>query len=130
MTKTSVQVRRWISSNKLYSEVLEPVLMQWNEKVQNDLDEDGSLKLDKVDKFISLFVRLEALEETARTKRQLEEDHRINGRAAHGGGIAALDQVIDKAQVEVGLQLTIEVIWWDELLEGNHPCGELFLLLP
>ena len=64
------QVRRWIVSNKLYNEVLKPVLTQRVEKGYNDLDEDGSMKIDMIDKFMSLIIRLETLEESTRTKRQ------------------------------------------------------------
>ena len=64
------QVRRWIVSNKLYNEVLKPVLTQRIEKGYNDLDEDGSMKIDMIDKFMSLIIRLETLEESTRTKRQ------------------------------------------------------------
>ena len=64
------QVRRWIVSNKLYNEGLKPVLAQRIERGYNDLDEDGSIKIDMVDKFMSLIIRLETLEESARTKRQ------------------------------------------------------------
>ena len=64
------QVRRWIVSNKLYNEVLKPVLTQRIEKGYNDLDEDGSTKIDMIDKFMSLVVQLETLEESTRTKRQ------------------------------------------------------------
>ena len=64
------QVRRWIVSNKLYNEELKPVLAQRIEKGYNDLDEDGSTKIDMIDKFMSLINRLETLEGSARTKRQ------------------------------------------------------------
>jgi hypothetical protein len=64
------QVRRWIVSNKLYNEVLKPVLAQRVEKGYNDFDEDGSIKIDMIDKFMSLIIRLETLEESTRTKRQ------------------------------------------------------------
>jgi hypothetical protein len=64
------QVRRWIVSNKLYDEVLKPILTQRIEKGYNDLDEDGSMKIDMIDKFMSLIIRLETLEESTRTKRQ------------------------------------------------------------
>jgi hypothetical protein len=64
------QVRRWIVSNKLYHDVLQPVLTQRIEKGYNDLDEDGSLKIDMIDKFMSLIVQLETLEESMRTQRQ------------------------------------------------------------
>ena len=64
------QVRRWIVSNTLYNEVLKPVLTQRIEKGYNDLDEDGSMKIDMIDKFMSLIIRLETLEESTRTKRQ------------------------------------------------------------
>jgi hypothetical protein len=64
------QVRRWIVSNQLYREVLQPVLTQRVEKGYNDLDEDGSTKIDMIDKFMSLINRLETLEGSARTKRQ------------------------------------------------------------
>ena len=64
------QVRRWIVSNKLYHEVLKPVLIQRIEKGYNDLDEDGSMKIDMIDKFISLIIQLETLEESTRTQRQ------------------------------------------------------------
>jgi hypothetical protein len=64
------QVRRWIVSNKLYNEELNPVLAQRIEKGYNDLDEDGSTKIDMIDKFMSLINRLETLEGSARTKRQ------------------------------------------------------------
>jgi hypothetical protein len=64
------QVRRWIVSNKLYNEVLKPVLTQRVEKGYNDLDEDGSMKIDMIDRFMSLIIRLETLEGSARTKRQ------------------------------------------------------------
>jgi hypothetical protein len=64
------QVRRWIVSNKLYTEVLKPILAQRIEKGYNDLDEDGSMKIDMIDKFMSLIIRLETLEESTRTKRQ------------------------------------------------------------
>jgi hypothetical protein len=64
------QVRRWIVSNKLYNDVLKPVLTQRIEKGYNDLDEDGSMKIDMIDKFMSLIIRLETLEESTRTKRQ------------------------------------------------------------
>ena len=64
------QVRRCIVSNKLYNELLKPVLTQRIEKGYNDLDEDGSLKIDMIDKFMSLILRLETLEESTRTKRQ------------------------------------------------------------
>ena len=64
------QVRRWIVSNKLYDEVLKPVLAQRIEKGYNDLDEDGSMKIDMIDKFMALINRLETLEESTRTKRQ------------------------------------------------------------
>jgi hypothetical protein len=57
-------------SNKLYNEVLKPVLTQRIEKGYNDLDEDGSMKIDMIDKFMSLIIRLETLEESTRTKRQ------------------------------------------------------------
>jgi hypothetical protein len=63
------QVRRWIVSNKLYNEVLKPVLTQRIEKGYNDLDEDGSIKIDMIDKFMSLIIQLETLEESTRTKR-------------------------------------------------------------
>jgi hypothetical protein len=46
------QVRRWIVSNKLYNEVLKPVLTQRIEKGHNDLYEDGSTKIDMIDKFM------------------------------------------------------------------------------
>ena len=64
------QVRRWIVSNKLYNEALQPVLTQRIEKGYNDLDEDGSTKIDMIDKFMALIIRLETLEGSARTKRQ------------------------------------------------------------
>jgi hypothetical protein len=64
------QVRRWIVSNKLYHEVLNPVLTQRIEKGYNDLDEDGSMKIDMIDKFMSLIIQLETLEERTRTRRQ------------------------------------------------------------
>jgi hypothetical protein len=64
------QVRRWIVSNKLYHEVLKPVLTQRIEKGYNDLDEDGSMKIDMIDKFMSLIIQLETLEERTRTRRQ------------------------------------------------------------
>jgi hypothetical protein len=64
------QVRRWIVSNKLYNEALKPVLTQRIEKGYNDLDEDGSMKIDMIDKFMALIIRLETLEESTRTKRQ------------------------------------------------------------
>jgi hypothetical protein len=64
------QVRRWIVSNKLYDEVLKPVLTQRIEKGYNDLDEDGSMKIDMIDKFMSLIIQLETLEESTRTQRQ------------------------------------------------------------
>jgi hypothetical protein len=64
------QVRRWIVSNKLYHEVLQPVLKQRVEKGYNDLDEDGSMKIDMIDKFMSLIIQLETLEESTRTQRQ------------------------------------------------------------
>jgi hypothetical protein len=57
-------------SNTLYNEVLKPVLAQRIEKGYNDLDEDGSIKIDMIDKFMSLIIRLETLEESTRTKRQ------------------------------------------------------------
>jgi hypothetical protein len=65
------QVRRWIVSNKLYDEILKPLLTQRIEKGYNDLDEDGSIKIDMIDKFMSLIIRLETLEESTRTKRQM-----------------------------------------------------------
>jgi hypothetical protein len=43
------QVRRWIVSNKLYDEVLKPVLTQRIEKGYNDLDEDGSRQVHVAD---------------------------------------------------------------------------------
>ena len=64
------QVRRWIVSNKLYNEALKPVLTQRIEKGYNDLDEDGSMKIDMIDKFMSLIIRLETLEESTKIKRQ------------------------------------------------------------
>jgi hypothetical protein len=64
------QVRRWIVSNKLYHEVLKPVLTQRIEKGYNDLDEDESMKIDMIDKFMSLIIQLETLEESTRTQRQ------------------------------------------------------------
>jgi hypothetical protein len=64
------QVRRWIVSNKLYNEVLQPILTQRIEKGYNDLDEDGSMKIDMIDKFMSLIIQLETLEESTRTQRQ------------------------------------------------------------
>ena len=64
------QVRRWIVSNTLYQEVLQPILTQRIQKGYNDLDEDGSIKIDMIDKFMSLIIRLETLEESTRTKRQ------------------------------------------------------------
>ena len=64
------QVRRWIVSNKLYNKEVKPVLAQRIEKGYNDLDEDGSMKIDMIDKFMSLIIRLETLEESTRTKRQ------------------------------------------------------------
>jgi hypothetical protein len=64
------QVRRWIVSNKLYNEVLKPVLKQRIERGYNDLDEDGSMKIDMIDKFMSLIIRLETLEESTRIKRR------------------------------------------------------------
>jgi hypothetical protein len=64
------QVRRWIVSNKLYDEVLKPVLTQRIEKGYNDLDEDGSMKIDMIDKFMSLIIQLETLEESTRTQHQ------------------------------------------------------------
>ena len=64
------QVRRWIVSNQLYREVLQPVLTQRVEKGYNDLDEDGSMKIDMIDKFMSLIIRLETLEESTRTRGQ------------------------------------------------------------
>jgi hypothetical protein len=57
-------------SNKLYHEVLKPVLAQRIEKGYNDLDEDGSVKIDMIDKFMSLIIRLETLEESTRIKGQ------------------------------------------------------------
>ena len=57
-------------SNKLYTEVFKPVLAQRIEKGYNDLDEDGSMKIDMIDKFMSLIIRLETLEESTRTKSQ------------------------------------------------------------
>ena len=50
--------------------MLNPVLTQRIEKGYNDLDEDGSMKIDMIDKFMSLIIRLETLEESTRTKRQ------------------------------------------------------------
>jgi hypothetical protein len=67
--KNISQVRRWIVSNTLYNEALKPILTQRIEKGYNDLDEDGSLKIDMIDKFMSLILRLETLEESIRTKR-------------------------------------------------------------
>jgi hypothetical protein len=64
------QVRRWIVSDTLYNDVVKPVLTQRIEKGYNDLDEDGSLKIDMIDKFMALIIRLETLEGSARTKRQ------------------------------------------------------------
>ena len=64
------QVRRWIVSNRLYNDVLKPVLTQRIEKGYNDLDEDGSLKIDMIDKLMSLIIRLETLEESARIRGQ------------------------------------------------------------
>jgi hypothetical protein len=64
------QVRRWIVSNQLYDDVLKPVLTQRVEKGYNDLDEDGSMKIDMIDKFMSLMIQLETLEESTRTRRQ------------------------------------------------------------
>ena len=64
------QVRRWIVSNKLYHAVLKPVLKQRIERGYNDLDEDGSMKIDMIDKFMSLIIRLETLEESTRIKRR------------------------------------------------------------
>jgi hypothetical protein len=64
------QVRRWIVSNKLYHDVLQPVLTQRIEQGYNDLDEDGSMKIDMIDKFMSLIIQLETLEGSARTRRQ------------------------------------------------------------
>ena len=64
------QVRRWIVSNELYNEVLKPVLKQRIERGYNDLDEDGSMKIDMIDKFMSLIIRLETLEESTRIKRR------------------------------------------------------------
>ena len=64
------QVRRWIISKNCTVEVLKPVLTQRIEKGYNDLDEDGSMKIDMIDKFMSLINRLEILEEGTRTKRQ------------------------------------------------------------
>jgi hypothetical protein len=64
------QVRRWIVSNTLYNEVLKPVLTQRIERGYNDLDEDGSMKIDMIDKFMSLIIRLETLEESTRIKRR------------------------------------------------------------
>jgi hypothetical protein len=52
------QVRRWVVSNKLYHEVLKPVLTQRIEKGYNDIDEDGSMKIDMIDKFMSLIIQL------------------------------------------------------------------------
>jgi hypothetical protein len=57
-------------SNKLYDEVLKPILAQRIEEGYNDLDEDGSIKIDMIDKFMSLIIRLETLEESTRTKGQ------------------------------------------------------------
>jgi hypothetical protein len=49
---------------------LRPVLAQRIAKGYNDLDEDGSLKIDMIDKFMSLIIRLETLAESSRTKSQ------------------------------------------------------------
>ena len=57
-------------SNTLYDEVLKPILAQRIGKGYNDLDEDGSMKIDMIDKFMSLIIRLETLEESTRTKNQ------------------------------------------------------------
>jgi hypothetical protein len=46
------------------------VLAERIEKGYNDLDEDGSMKIDMIDKFMSLIIQLEALEESTRTQRQ------------------------------------------------------------
>ena len=56
------QVRRWIVSNKLYNELLKPILAQRIAEGYNDLDEDGSMKIDMIDKFMSLIIRLETLD--------------------------------------------------------------------
>ena len=50
--------------------MLKPILTQRIEKGYNDLDEDGRMKIDMIDKFMSLIIRLETLEESTRTKRQ------------------------------------------------------------
>jgi hypothetical protein len=64
------QVRRWIVSNKLYHEVLKPVLTQRIEKGYNDLDEDWSMKIDMIDKFMLLIIQLEILEKSTKRQRQ------------------------------------------------------------
>jgi hypothetical protein len=63
------RVRRWIISNKLYDQVLKPVLIKRNQN-SSDLNEDEGMVLDDVDKFIAVIIRLEALEETRMTRRQ------------------------------------------------------------
>ena len=55
------QVRRWIVSNKLYDEALKPVLTQRIEKGYNDLDDEGSTKIDSRWREIRNCLNLQAL---------------------------------------------------------------------
>jgi hypothetical protein len=49
---------------------------------------------------------------------EFEEDYRIYTRTARGS-VAILDQIPHKREVEGFLQMTVEVILWDELFEGK-----------
>jgi hypothetical protein len=53
-----------------------------------------------------------------RTSWSFEEDYRIDTRTARGS-VAILDQIPHKREVEGLMQMTVEVILWDELFEGK-----------
>jgi hypothetical protein len=68
------QVRRWIISDRLYKDVLQPVLILRNSDGR-DLNEGAVTILDNVDKFLSLLIRLKTLEEGIANRRRKSINH-------------------------------------------------------
>jgi hypothetical protein len=60
--KEATEVRRWISSRKQYDDVLKPVLVRRNQQKENNLEQEDNVILDKLDKFLSIMVRLQVAE--------------------------------------------------------------------
>src|SRR4051812_4786306 len=56
------EVRRWVASKQIYDQILRPALVQRNKQTENELDEEACIKLDKLDKFLSVLIRLQAAE--------------------------------------------------------------------